>query len=135
MVAVEVGRAVNPMIIEGQVMGGVAQGLGGALMEEFRYDEAGQPLSSTFMDYMIPTALEVPEVETLISEDFPAVNNPLGVRGVGEAGISAVGAVIANAVLDALSDAAPVSTLPVRPGLVLERLVALSRRASAGGKP
>lgn len=134
MVAVEVGRAVNPMIIEGQVIGGVAQGLGGALMEEFRYDDTGQPLSSTFMDYLLPTALEVPEVETLISEDAPATNNPLGVRGVGEAGICAVGAVIANAVLDALADGAPVSALPVRPGVVLDRLVARSRAASADGR-
>lgn len=121
---VEVGRAVNPLTVEGQVAGGVAQGLGGALMEEFRYDESGQPLSSTFIDYLIPTAHEVPVVETVILEDMPALNNPLGVRGVGETGIAAVGAVIANAVRDALGDGLPVDRLPVRPGAVLDRLVA-----------
>jgi aerobic carbon-monoxide dehydrogenase large subunit len=123
LVAVEVGRAVNPTLVEGQVAGGVAQGLGGALMEEFRYDDAGQPLSSTFMDYLVPTAVEVPVVETLITEDAPARNNPLGIRGVGEAGVCAVGGVVANAVLDALGDHEPVAMLPIRPGTVLERLV------------
>lgn len=121
---VEVGRAVNPMIVEGQVAGGIAQGLGGALMEEFRYDDSGQPLSSTFIDYLIPTAHEVPPAEVVILEEMPALNNPLGVRGVGETGIAAVGAVMANAVRDALGDGHPVDRLPVRPGTVLDRLIA-----------
>src|SRR3712207_1229961 len=81
-VAYEIGRAVNPTLAEGQLIGGAAQGLGGALLEEFRYDDAGQPLAATFIDYMEPTAAEVPRrVETLICEDAPSPDNPLGLKG------------------------------------------------------
>src|SRR5690606_20700412 len=66
LVAYEVGRAVNPTLVEGQLRGGVAQGVGGSLLEEFDYDAAGQPLATTFMDYLMPTASEVPEVDVLV---------------------------------------------------------------------
>jgi CO/xanthine dehydrogenase Mo-binding subunit len=125
-VATDVGRAVNPMTIDGQITGGVAQGLGGALYEEFCYDEAGQPLSATFADYLIPTIHEVPEVEVLITEDAPSPFNPLGVKGVGEAGCSAAGAAIASAIDDAIGMPGAVTALPVTP----QRMLALLQLAS-----
>ncbi len=102
LVTYEVGRAVNPMLVEGQLRGGVAQGIGGALMEEFCYDDAGQPQAISFVEYRMPTAAEVPPVDVLVSQDAPAPGNPLGVMGAGEGGINAVGATVANAVRDAL---------------------------------
>jgi carbon-monoxide dehydrogenase large subunit len=115
LLAYDIGRAVNPMLVEGQIVGGVAQGIGGALYEEFLYDETGQPLSVTFADYLMPTAAEVPPVEVLILEDAPSPLNPLGVKGAGEAGINAVGAAIASAVDDALGQDTFVTRLPVTP--------------------
>jgi len=114
-VAYDIGRAINPMLVEGQIQGGVAQGIGGALYEEFLYDEIGQPLSVTLADYLIPTAKEVPPIEVLITEDAPNPSNPLGVKGAGEAGINAVGAAIASAIDDALSGDVFVTRLPVTP--------------------
>lgn len=95
------GRAVNPAIVDGQVMGGVMQGIGGALYEELVYDEDGQPRSGSFMDYLLPTASEAPEFE-LAHLDSPSPLNPLGVKGSGEGGAIGPQAAIANAVEDAL---------------------------------
>jgi CO/xanthine dehydrogenase Mo-binding subunit len=114
-VAYDIGRAINPMLVEGQICGGVAQGIGGALYEEFVYDETGQPLSVTLADYLMPTAREVPLIEVLITEDAPSPLNPLGVKGAGEAGINAVGAAIASAIDDALGGDVFISRLPVTP--------------------
>lgn len=111
----DVGRAVNPMLIEGQIVGGFAQGLGGALFEEFRYDERGEPLSTTFADYLIPTAGEMPSVEVLITEDEPSPLNPLGLKGAGEGGTNGVGAAIAAAVDDALGRPGRIKKLPITP--------------------
>ena len=72
MLAYDIGRAVNPMLVEGQLAGGFAQGIGGALLEEFLYDERGEPLSVNFADYLMPTAREVPAPEVLITEDAPS---------------------------------------------------------------
>ena len=72
LVAYDIGRAVNPMLIEGQIAGGVAQGLGGALFEEFLYDPRGEPLSVSFADYLMPTAREIPPIAVLITEDAPS---------------------------------------------------------------
>ena len=102
LVAYEVGRAVNPALVEGQLRGGVAQGIGGSLLEEFSYDEAGQPQAVTFMDYRMPTAAEIPPIDVLVAQHAPAPGNPLGVMGAGEGGISAAGAAVASAVRDAL---------------------------------
>jgi len=113
LVAYEVGRAVNPALVEGQLRGGAAQGIGGALLEEFCYDEAGQPQSATFMDYRMPTAAEVPPIDVLVTQDSPAPGNPLGVRGAGEGGVSAAGAAVASAVRDALGLAGSVGQLPL----------------------
>jgi aerobic carbon-monoxide dehydrogenase large subunit len=113
LVAYEVGRAVNPMLVEGQLRGGAAQGIGGALLEEFGYDESGQPQATTFMDYRMPTAAEVPPIDVLVTQEAPAPGNPLGLRGAGEGGVSAAGAVLASAVRDALGLAGSVGRLPL----------------------
>jgi carbon-monoxide dehydrogenase large subunit/6-hydroxypseudooxynicotine dehydrogenase subunit gamma len=122
LVAYDIGRAVNPMLVEGQIVGGVAQGIGGALYEEFVYDADGQPLSTTFADYLIPTANEIPHVQVLITEDAPSPLNGLGVKGAGEAGINAVGAAIASAIDDALGSPGAITRLPVTPPSLKEIL-------------
>jgi CO/xanthine dehydrogenase Mo-binding subunit len=117
-VAYDIGRCINPMLVHGQISGGLAQGIGGALLEEFKYDAGGQPLAASFMDYLLPTSLEVPAVEVLLTEDAPSPLNPLGVKGAGEAGTAGVGAAIANAVSDALGREA--RQLPLNPQRVVE---------------
>ena len=118
LVANDIGRAINPMLVEGQIVGGFAQGLGGALLEEFRYDSQGQPLSTTLADYLMPTAAEMPVVDVLIAEDAPSPLNPLGVKGAGEGGTNAVGAAIASAVDDALRCPGAITSLPILPSAV-----------------
>jgi len=115
LVAYDVGKAINPMLVEGQIVGAAAQGIGGALYEEFVYDDFGQPLAASFADYLMPTAREVPEVLTLVREDAPSGLNPLGVKGAGEGGITAVGAAIAAAVDAAIGRPGAVDRLPVTP--------------------
>jgi carbon-monoxide dehydrogenase large subunit len=121
-VAYDIGKAVNPMLVDGQIAGGVAQGLGGALFEEFLYDGRGEPLCVTFAHYMMPTAREVPPIGVLITEDAPSPLNPLGVKGAGEGGANAVGAAIAAAIDDALGRPGAVRELPVTPARVREIL-------------
>ncbi len=128
LIAYDVGRAINPKLVEGQLVGGFAQGLGGSLLEEFRYDDRGQPLSVTFADYLVPTASEVPPVDVLLTEDAPTPTNPLGIKGAGEGGIAAAGAVIASAIDDALQMPGAVTSLPITPQF-LRRLIA--RRSQA----
>jgi aerobic carbon-monoxide dehydrogenase large subunit len=128
LVAYEVGRAINPMLVEGQLKGGVAQGIGGALFEEFSYDDTGQPLAITFIEYRMPTAAEIPPVDVLLSQDAPSPGNPLGVMGAGEGGINAVGATVANAVRHALGLVGGVGQLPLTPA----RVRTLLEQASAG---
>jgi CO/xanthine dehydrogenase Mo-binding subunit len=115
MVAYDLGRAINPTMVEGQIAGGVAQGMGGALFEEFVYDGRGEPLSLTFADYLIATCAEMPAVETLIAEDAPSPRNPLGLKGAGEAGTNAAGAAIAAAIDDAIGIPGAITALPVTP--------------------
>jgi aerobic carbon-monoxide dehydrogenase large subunit len=95
------GNMINPMIVEGQVMGGIAQGIGGALYERIEYEDSGNLANANFVDFLIPYATEIPNVEVLHLET-PTPLNPLGVKGVGEAGCIAVGAVVASGVEDAL---------------------------------
>jgi carbon-monoxide dehydrogenase large subunit len=121
LVAYEVGRAVNPLLVEGQLLGGVAQGVGGALLEHFQYDDAGQPQATTFMDYLMPTASELPDIDLIVSEQVPATTNELGVRGAGEGGLTGAGAAIASAVSDALGLPA-MTALPLSPARVLAGL-------------
>ncbi|HTZ03069.1 MAG TPA: xanthine dehydrogenase family protein molybdopterin-binding subunit [Xanthobacteraceae bacterium] len=122
-VGYDIGRAVNPMLIEGQIAGGVAQGVGGSLFEEFLYDARGEPLCVNFADYIMPTAREVPQIGMLVTEDAPSPLNPLGLKGAGEGGTNAVGAAIAAAIDDALGMPGAVTQLPVTP----QRLRALAR--------
>jgi carbon-monoxide dehydrogenase large subunit/6-hydroxypseudooxynicotine dehydrogenase subunit gamma len=131
LVAYEVGRAINPMLVEGQLRGGVAQGIGGALFEEFSYDDTGQPQAISFIEYRMPTAAEIPQVDVLLSQDAPSPGNPLGVMGAGEGGINAVGAAVANAVRDALGLPGGVGQLPLTPA----RVRALAEQALAEQAP
>jgi aerobic carbon-monoxide dehydrogenase large subunit len=126
VVAYDVGRAINPQLVEGQVVGGAAQGVGGALLEELAYDGDGQLVAGSFMDYLLPTAVEAPAVEVVLSEDAPTERNPLGAKGAGEGGCAAAGAAIANAVADALG--AEVVRLPLTP----ERVLGLVREGGRG---
>jgi CO/xanthine dehydrogenase Mo-binding subunit len=115
LIAYDVGRAVNPTMVEGQLVGGFAQGLGGAISEEFVYDASGAPTSTTFADYLVLTAHEIPPVEILLTEDAPSPLNPLGLKGAGEGGVNAVGATIASAIDDAIGRPGAVTRLPVTP--------------------
>jgi carbon-monoxide dehydrogenase large subunit/6-hydroxypseudooxynicotine dehydrogenase subunit gamma len=129
--AYDIGRSINPMLVEGQLVGGVVQGLGGALCEEFRYDERGEPLSVTFADYLMPTAADIPPIEVLITEDAPSPLNPLGIKSAGEGGITPVGAVIASAIDAAIGIPGGVTQLPMTPA----RVKALLRAAAERGRP
>lgn len=126
-IAYDIGKAVNPLIVDGQLVGALAQGLGGALLEELVYDEQGQLLTTTFMDYLVPTAMEMPESTAVrILEETPTPLNPLGVKGAGEGGSSGSGGAIANAVADALAPLGiAITSLPLTP----DRLSALIRAA------
>jgi CO/xanthine dehydrogenase Mo-binding subunit len=122
MVAYDVGRAVNPMMIAGQLVGGCAQGLGGALLEEYVYDKSGEPLAVTFADYLMPTLRDVPDIEVLLTEDAPSPHHPLGLKGAGEGGINGAGGVIASAIDDALQMPGAVTQLPMTPQRMRELL-------------
>lgn len=106
------GTMINPMIVEGQVHGGVAQGVGGALYEKMVYDDSGQLLNASFMDFLMPFATEVPKVETDHLET-PSPLNPLGIKGAGEAGTIPASAVIASAIEDA--EGFPITRMPISP--------------------
>lgn len=97
------GTIVNPMIVAGQLHGGVAQGIGQALMEEVSYDESGQPITGSFMDYAMPRAGDIP-LMTVGDHPSPATSNPLGTKGCGEAGCAGSLSTVVNAVIDALRD-------------------------------
>src|SRR5579862_979478 len=127
MIAYDIGRAVNPMLVEGQIAGGLAQGLGGALWEELLYDEAGEPLSVTFADYLMPTVREVPAAQIIVTEDAPSPLNTLGLKGAGEGGANPVGAAIASAIDEAIRIPGAVTRLPVTP----QRLRALMKAGAA----
>jgi len=120
------GRPINPMIVEGQIHGGLAQGIGTALGEELLYDEAGQLLTGTFMDYPMPRADDMPPLE-IHHLDFPSPMNELGIKGVGESGIVSPAGVIAGAVEDALWDrGVRVTRVPVTSARLFELLRAAS---------
>lgn len=123
-VGYDVGKALNHALVEGQIAGGVAQGLGGALLEEFRYGEDGQPQATTFMDYLMPTIAEMPDLEVLITEDAPSPLNPLGVKGAGEGGVTAAAACLASAVDDALQAPGFVVSTPIQPHRIRQWIAA-----------
>ena len=115
VIAYDIGRAINPALVEGQIVGGFAQGLGGALMEEFTFNERGDPLATTFADYLMPSVRETPAVDVILREDYRSPLNPLGIKGAGESGITGVGAAIASAIDDAIGLPGAVTALPVTP--------------------
>ena len=134
VVAHDCGRLINPMIVEGQIHGGVAQGIGGGLLEEMVYDEQGQLLTGTFMDYLVPTAMELPPIETVHLE-YPSPRNPLGIKGIGEGGAISPPAALANAVEDALAPfGVRVTRAPLGPDTVRSLIVAARERARGAEK-
>jgi carbon-monoxide dehydrogenase large subunit len=127
VVAADVGSVINPLLVHGQIAGAAVQGIGGALLEELAYSNEAQPLSTTFEQYLLPTALDVPTVEVILMDSTAAEpGNPLGVRGAGEIGTPGAGAALANAVADALGSAASVTSLPLKPGVLTARAGCLS---------
>ena len=120
------GILINPMMVEGQVHGGIAHGIGNALFEWMGYDDAGQPVTTTFAEYLLPTATEVPRMETLYRQTRSPLN-PLGVKGVGEAGTIPAAAVLASAIEDALSPfGVRIGRFPITPQRLVE-LIAEAR--------
>jgi len=118
VVGADVGRAVNPALIEAQLAGGAAFGIGNAVLESLEYDPSGQLLTGTLLDYALPLMTDVPLIDTFYQE-IPAHTNPLGLRGVGECGNPGLGAAIANAVCDALRDlGVSLTALPVTPARI-----------------
>ena len=116
VIASDAGPLINPRIVEGQIHGGVAQGIGGALWEELAYDDQGQPLAQSLMDYVMPSVSQIPAMR-IVNLSTPSPLNPLGVKGIGEAGTVAPPAALAAAVEDALRPfGARVTVLPLRPG-------------------
>ena len=118
-VAHDVGRAVNPALLRGQLVGAAAQGIAGALYEELPYDADGQPLAISLADYLMPTLAELPRIDIVVIE-HEVTTNPLGVKGGGEAGILGATAAVANAVADALGSDSEVVSLPLTPQHVRE---------------
>ena len=106
------GRVINPLVLQGQIEGGVAQGIGGAFYERLAYDADGQLRNASFMEFLIPYATEIPPIE-IDHFETPSPLNPLGVKGAGEAGVIPVGAVIAAAIEEALG--VPISEMPLSP--------------------
>jgi carbon-monoxide dehydrogenase large subunit len=131
VVSEDCGTMINPMIVDGQVQGGIAQGIGTALYEEIPYDEQGQPLATTFADYMMPCAPEVPPVR-IIHLVHPAATTEYGVKGLGEGGAIAPPAAIANAIADAFRDiGASFNETPLTPRRVSEA-IERARKPKAG---
>ncbi|MEW6320671.1 MAG: xanthine dehydrogenase family protein molybdopterin-binding subunit [Acidobacteriota bacterium] len=120
------GRLINPLIVEGQIQGGVAHGIGNAFYEQLHYNEDGQLLNASLMDYLLPVATDVPDVE-MAHRETPSPFNPSGLKGVGEAGCIATGALFAQAVEDALGHAVEIRGIPLSP----DRLFHLMREARA----
>jgi CO/xanthine dehydrogenase Mo-binding subunit len=115
----DVGTAIHPSYVEGQMQGGVAQGMGWALNEEYVYDEQGRLLNASLLDYRVPTCLDLPMIETVLVE-VPNPGHPYGVRGVGEVPIVPPPAAIANAIYRAIG--VRMNTLPMSPARVLEAM-------------
>jgi carbon-monoxide dehydrogenase large subunit len=115
------GTIINPMLVEGQIHGGVAHGIGNAFYEKLVYDEQGQVLNASFMDYLLPTATDVPRIETAHRETASPYN-PIGLKGVGEAGCIPTGAVFAQAVEDALAGRIEVREIPLSPSALFDLL-------------
>ncbi len=130
LVVHDCGTIINPLIVEGQIHGGVAQGIGNAFYERLVYDEQGQLMNASFMDYLIPTATDVPPIET-DHRETPSPFNPVGLKGVGEAGCIPTGALFAQAIEDALRDTGiEIAEIPLSPNRLFE-LVEQAKAARA----
>ncbi|MCL6596909.1 MAG: xanthine dehydrogenase family protein molybdopterin-binding subunit [Firmicutes bacterium] len=129
VIAYDVGRRLSPPLVEGQILGGLAHGLSGALLEELGHDEGGQLLTQSFLDYLLPMATDMPPVR-LVHRETPTPLTPLGAKGVGESGTIPAAAALASAVEDALGVA--VDRLPMRPDRLFD---ALGRRPAAAAAP
>jgi carbon-monoxide dehydrogenase large subunit len=116
VVVEDIGRCINPLLVHGQTVGAAVQGIGATILEELVYDDQGQLLSGTLLDYALPTSTDVPAIDSIILEEAPSPLNPLGVKGAGEGGIAATGAALANAVSQALTAlGVQVTELPLSP--------------------
>ena len=113
------GTIINPLLVEGQIHGGVAQGIGNAFFEQLVYDEQGQLMNASFMDYLLPTATDVPPIET-DHRETPSPYNPMGLKGVGEAGCIPTGAVFAQALEDAIGSGLEICEIPLSPNRLFE---------------
>jgi carbon-monoxide dehydrogenase large subunit len=130
VVSEDCGAIINPMVVDGQIAGGVAQGIGGVLFEQMAYDQDGNPLTTTFLDYLLPASGEMPSIECHHIET-PS-NQPGGFRGMGEGGAIGAPPAVANAVTDALGPAAgSLTTFPFRPSDILDALEPPSVRSSS----
>jgi carbon-monoxide dehydrogenase large subunit len=131
VIAHDCGVTVNPMLVEGQVIGGTVQGLGGALLEELAFNGEGQPLSVSLADYLLPTASDLPRFE-VVHQQIPSPLNPLGVKGLGEGGAIAPPVAIANAVADALAPfGVEFNRTPINPGRIVDAVRAAKERHAA----
>jgi aerobic carbon-monoxide dehydrogenase large subunit len=131
VVVQDVGRAVNPLTLRGQVLGSLVQGLGGAVLEDLKYDENGQFLTGSLADYLLPTATDFPNLRCVVLDDYPSPINPLGAKGAGEGGIIAAGGCMANAVANALqSFGAQPRALPLTPTAIWEMVQAGQKQAA-----
>jgi carbon-monoxide dehydrogenase large subunit len=131
VVVQDVGRAINPMTVKGQMIGSLVQGLGGAVLEDLKYDEAGQFLTGTLADYLLPLATDFPNLRGVVLDDYPSPINPLGAKGAGEGGIIAAGGCMANAVANALSSlGVQPRELPLSPGTIWELIQAAQCKAA-----
>jgi carbon-monoxide dehydrogenase large subunit len=131
VVVQDVGRAVNPLTLRGQVIGSLVQGLGGAVLEDLKYDENGQFLTGSLADYLLPIATDFPNLRCVVLDDYPSPINPLGAKGAGEGGIIAAGGCMANAVANALSSLkAEPRRLPLSPGYIWELMQAGREQAA-----
>jgi aerobic carbon-monoxide dehydrogenase large subunit len=129
VVSEDCGNMINPMVVEGQIAGGVVQGIGGVFYEHFEYDENGNPLTTTFLDYHLPTAAEVPDLE--YGHVVTPSATPGGYKGMGEGGAIASPAALINAVRDALTPfGARITSQPLTPEAIVDAIDAASARST-----
>jgi carbon-monoxide dehydrogenase large subunit len=131
LVIQDVGRAINPLTLRGQIIGSLVQGLGGAMLEHLQYDEQGQFLTGSLADYLLPTASDFPNLRAIVEDKYPSPINPLGAKGAGEGGIVAAGGVMAGAVASALqSFGVQPKHLPLSPASIWELVQAGQQKAA-----
>ena len=124
---------INPNVVEGQIAGGTVQGIGGVLLEDFPWDEEGNPLATTFVDYLLPTSTEVPTIEYVHTEGSPGPG-PGGYKGVGEGGAIGAPAAVANAIADALAPlGVTITSLPLSPATIVGLIEGAEARAATPG--